>query len=1464
MRHINYLFLTTISLLIFTSCNQSHEVTSNDWPQYKNDNYRSGRSSIAIFDDTFGEKWVYKAPQAPAIAWYGPAKEDAYALSGPLPSMRDYDLAYSPVIVGNKLFYGSSSDDAMHCLNSDTGEEEWLFTTDGQIRIAPTFYDGNIYFGSDDGFVYCLNALTGRLKWKFSPSNSKEKLLNNGRLISFWPVRTGVLIEDGKAYFGASLIPWKKSYLCAIDAKSGKVKGEGAYVRELENVTFEGSMASSGDRLIQPQGRISPVFINKHTGAIEGQLPGTGGCFVLITPENHVVHPQTSRFISMVETVPGEKKPEYMSFKGGKEMIVAGDTSYVLSDNAISAYNRKTKEVLWVNESYSAHRLIMADTVLFAGATDTVYAVSVTTGKPLWKGNVEGTVYAMAVGDSALFASTGEGKIFCFSKGGENQKTELAHSENKSASVVDNSNRQLPTADCSLSTANCLTLASEPYVSLVNGNSVIVEFKTQNHEKCTVYWHSNGNFDSVEVSDDSATKNHKFTMPVRKDFIYKYRIVSNGKSTKEFEYDNFFNYSLYKVNVSPDWFSDKSTTNYVNDIIEKTEQRKGLCLVLGLSDEQLPVELAQKTDLDVIVLDLSKKKISRFRSKLQKEGVYGRRISAYRVTDLNNLPVQSDLANLIICSGSGISVDEVIRLTAPYGKAVYLTAKKKDRVTKVFAKKTSGSDFDWEADDELVSLGNKYSIILTKKEPETNGVWTHQYGAPDNSSFGGESLWGSTESDEFEIQWMGRPGPRFQTDRSGRKPSPLAINGKMFVQGNQRVVALNAYNGAVLWSKDIAGMLRMNVNHDCSNWAADDRLIYVAVKDRLLMIKQDDGVIINELEVPKSEAGKYDWGYTGTVDGLVIVSESPKGSSYTDYYGGYGWYDATSGPATEKVMSVSLSAYEGGSSNLKWKYNSGNSKIINPTIIVYDDKIFFVESASATPLSKDSRGGEKIFQKTYLVSLNVKDGSLNWRKRIVNEPGVTAYYMAAGAGRIVTESSAKGSYFIYNYSATDGSLQWEAEQRWPSNNHGGHLSIPAIAGNRLMVKPALYNMETGESLSYNVPKAGHGCASYALTEESVFYRGGSITQFSFDTKKFSKWERLRPDCWISTVPALGMVLSPEGGGGCSCGNWFETSMVMAPKSRAPLMFRFDGDSRYIDSLKITLALKKGVNAELYYTTDGSEPNKRSSRYENPVVIDKNTDFRVAMYYDKDGRERRILKERYFERLRPAPSIEPEKLLTGGVRKITLKKVGETGDVHYTTDGSVPDEDSPVYDDKIEISEKTTVRAITVWNERFGKQFVSKVTSSTIDVPKVNPAVKKSVQPGLVVGYYEGSWKMVPDFNVLKAVKEEVVTRISVVPAKRLNDYALRFTGFIRVPEDGIYTFYSRSDDGSNLYIDDKKVVDNDGTHTAREKSGTIPLQAGLHPIRVEYFQGSEGQSLGVVWETPTSRKRRIPEDILFY
>ena len=95
------------------------------------------------------------------------------------------------------------------------------------------------------------------------------------------------------------------------------------------------------------------------------------------------------------------------------------------------------------------------------------------------------------------------------------------------------------------------------------------------------------------------------------------------------------------------------------------------------------------------------------------------------------------------------------------------------------------------------------------------------------------------------------------------------------------------------------------------------------------------------------------------------------------------------------------------------------------------------------------------------------------------------------------------------------------------------------------------------------------------------------------------------------------------------------------------------------------------------------------------------------------------------------------------------------------------------------------------------------------------------------------------------------------------DYGFIFTGYIDVPEDGMYTFYTTSDDGSDLFIGGERIVDNDGSHGAQERSGQIGLQAGIHPITIRYFQGRSSSFFEYAWQGPSFNKQEIPGDVWF-
>jgi hypothetical protein len=173
-------------------------------------------------------------------------------------------------------------------------------------------------------------------------------------------------------------------------------------------------------------------------------------------------------------------------------------------------------------------------------------------------------------------------------------------------------------------------------------------------------------------------------------------------------------------------------------------------------------------------------------------------------------------------------------------------------------------------------------------------------------------------------------------------------------------------------------------------------------------------------------------------------------------------------------------------------------------------------------------------------------------------------------------------------------------------------------------------------------------------------------------------------------------------------------------------------------------------------------------------------------------------------------------------------------------------------------------------DKFGTLSISANPGGTVTValsgrtgqvlPAVNPG---NVVQGLDYKYYEGNWTALPPFEALTPVKTGQVTGFDISVRNRNDNFGFEFTGFIQVPTEGEYTFFTSSDEGSRLFIDGQLVVDNDGLHTSREREGTVRLAAGYHAIRVIYFEATGAQSLSVSYRGPGISKRIVPTSALF-
>ena len=228
-------------------------------------------------------------------------------------------------------------------------------------------------------------------------------------------------------------------------------------------------------------------------------------------------------------------------------------------------------------------------------------------------------------------------------------------------------------------------------------------------------------------------------------------------------------------------------------------------------------------------------------------------------------------------------------------------------------------------------------------------------------------------------------------------------------------------------------------------------------------------------------------------------------------------------------------------------------------------------------------------------------------------------------------------------------------------------------------------------------------------------------------------------------------------------------------------------------------------------------------------------------------------------------LEPRVLVTPEARQfidkqtVTIKNMMPDGKVYYQTPGSqkfraytVPVEINNSGILKVQVKQKNNISSVYEFDFKKEKPIKS--------------VKKKNKTPGLHYKYFEGSWAKLPDFKTKTPAKENNCDNISVDLGSRDEHFGLAFSGYIDIPENGIYTFYLRSNDGSRLMIQNKilSIIDGiaalDPIYAAPAR---VALEKGLHPIAVDYFQSITRKALFVEIAGPNMMQQIIPAEMFF-
>jgi len=1032
-----------------------------DWPTFRGDARRSGAT-----DETLPlplvRAWVHTPSHPPAPAWPEPASTNYAVMHGPLRQTLTFDRAFHAVADAEAVWFGSSADDAVTCLDAATGAVRWRAFAEGPVRLAPVLHGGRILFGSDDGRLRAVDARTGTASWVYRAGPGDTLLPGNGRMISLWPVRGGIAVEDGIAYFTAGLFPSRGVFLCALEAATGKE----IYKRPLD-FTAQGTVLVAGDRLFVATGRTAfwgcdrrdgrPRF--PHGQSDPWKMNLVGGSTALVSGDLLATGPsEDGQFHWFTFT---RKTPLLRAAADG--VVTDTDTIYILGGGRLTAQDRgpylveqqekarKSPPPRWSVDAGPARTLVRAGRSLVLGGEGVIAIHDAGSGKAVWSDRIDGRVEGLAVSHGRLIASLDDGRTVCY------------------AARAAGGAARAPAA---------------PAPEAGRGDDPLVERAAQ-------------------------------------------------------------------------------------AAVRAAGTTQGFCLVLQAGAGRLARAIARHSDFRVVCREADPARAEALRAALAREGLYGTRVEVHAGAS-DALPYPPAFANLVVCEGALTGetalppAETVRRALRPYGGVAFLAvrpAPEARRRLEAWGRGLPG----WQVD-----AGDPPTGTARRGAPDGAGAWTHFYADPGNTACSDDAM----RPGPMDLQWFGRPGPAGMVDRHKKGPAPLFADGRLFIPGFNRATAVDAYNGTILWEREIPDSVRVGAFKDAGGMAATDSELLMAAGDACLILDARTGETRRRLPVP-GPAGSSAWGYLATAGGKIVGSAAKPGGSLraqTEAEDEIIWRNRQ-----PVVCSTAVFAADAATGRTAWTYAARAGAIPNPSLAVADGRVFFLESRNRKTLEVQNgrvRLPDLLGAGAQLVALDLATGAPAWIREADLRAIEHVLFLSVARGTILVTGSRYAEvdpsetagrakpkqlkrvrYDLFAFDARTGEPRWQTTAT-PNYDevldgaHGEQVQHPAIVGDVVYGPGFALRLSTGRPHDGWAWQKSHKCATLSTSRFCAFSRFDAAKLphvFDLATGAKTALTRVtRPGCWINMIPAGGLLLIPEASAGCTCEYPIQASLALRP------------------------------------------------------------------------------------------------------------------------------------------------------------------------------------------------------------------------------------------------------------------------------------------------------------------------------
>jgi outer membrane protein assembly factor BamB len=379
------------------------------------------------------------------------------------------------------------------------------------------------------------------------------------------------------------------------------------------------------------------------------------------------------------------------------------------------------------------------------------------------------------------------------------------------------------------------------------------------------------------------------------------------------------------------------------------------------------------------------------------------------------------------------------------------------------------------------------------------------------------------------------------------------VGGRLFVIGQNSLVAADAYNGRPLWTHEAPKVARYPVSQKGGTAVADADSVYYAINDACTRLDAATGAVRQTYKLPPPPEGESAegcwWNYL-SVAGDVVVGTLHKGEGRAVF---------------------ALSKADG---RLLWMFTAEET-ITQDGVAVDGGRVYVLDRTSQADIDQAKRRGESIILHGRVAALDLATGEKVWETDHgltgrVDVRAANGVVLATGGGRMTAFEAATGKMLTYSGVKMKG--------------------FPVVVGDTVYGEPFAYDLRTGESRTRTHPLTGqslpwdfrrsYGCGAVSGSPTMLLFRSG--TAGFYDTLRDSGIHNLggvRAGCYVNAIVASGLLLMPPADAACSCSYSYQTTVALTPTRSNERWSVFTAPAAAADRPVTSLALNLGATGD---------------------------------------------------------------------------------------------------------------------------------------------------------------------------------------------------------------------------------------------------------------------------------------------